>query len=54
MVAEGIDLSYLGVSGIWNNDLGKKGIICLIHVHSMTGHQGFRRMRARSAKQGPM
>lgn len=24
MVAEGIDLSYLGIFNIWNNDLGKK------------------------------
>lgn len=54
MVAEGIDLSYLGVFGIWNNDLGKNGIIYLTHVPSMTGHQGLRRMRARSAKQEPM
>lgn len=23
MIAESIDFSYIGVSGIWNNDLGK-------------------------------
>lgn len=49
MVAEGIDLSYIGVFGIWNNDLGKNELICLIHVHSMTSHQGLRKMHAGSA-----
>lgn len=41
MVSEGLDLSYIGVYGIWNNDLGKEQNI-VIHT-TFTDRAGVKR-----------
>lgn len=51
MLAEGVDLSYIGVYGVWNNDLGKeRNIAKHTTLTDRAGEKGLKGIRAKLAK----